>query len=448
MTNSMSRDMTKGSEASLILSFALPMLFGNLLQQLYNIADTIIVGKHLGDDALAAVGATGSITYFFYTFCLGMSIGAGVIVSQYFGAGEPKKVKSAIFNSAIVTFIFSIIITVISVLLSRPLLEFLKTPSEFIDVSVGYMRIACMGTLAVGAYNWINSIMRSLGDTKTPLVFLGIASALNICIDLLFVIVFEWGANGAAAATIIAQFISAVGCIIYGFTKNSDMFLEKDDMKYNSVMAKKCVMVGIPIAVQNSTISISMIALQRVTNTFGEVVMAAYTATMRIEQLIQSLFSSLNAAISAFTGQNTGASEEKRVIRGYHVTVKMSFIVSAVMIIVFWLFANPIVSIFVSGEKTISIAANGLRLNSCFYVFLGLIHTTRGFLNGAGDAGYAAINGLVEVICRIVFSLILTKIAFILHMGIWLTTAITWFVTGIISVLRYKQGIWKRKSLI
>lgn len=448
MANSMSKDMTKGSEASLILRFALPMLFGNLLQQLYNIADTIIVGKHLGDDALAAVGATGSITYFFYTFCLGMSIGAGVIVSQYFGAGENKKVKSAIVNSAVVTFVFSIIITVISVLSTRPLLEFLKTPSEFIDVSVGYMRIACMGTLAVAAYNWINAIMRSLGDTKTPLVFLGVASALNVLLDLLFVMVFEWGANGAAIATIIAQFVSAVGCIIYGFSKNSDMLLEKDDIKLDGAMAKKCVMVGVPIAVQNSTISVSMIALQRVTNTFGETVMAAYTATMRIEQLIQSFFSSLNAAVSAFTGQNTGASEENRVVKGYHVTVKMSFILSAVMLAVFWLFADIIVSAFVSGDNTISIAATGLRLNSCFYIFLGLIHTTRGFLNGAGDAGYAAINGLVEVVCRIIFSLILTKIAFIGHFGIWLTTCITWFVTGIISVLRYKQGIWKKKALI
>lgn len=184
MSIALSKDMTSGSEAKHIIWFALPMLLGNFLQQLYNIVNTIVVGKYLGDDALAAVGATGSMLYFFYTLCLGLSIGSGIIIAQYFGAGQTEKMKSVIFNSAVVTGFFGILISVVSVFLAEPILIFLKTPEHLITTSVGYMRISCGGTIAVAAYNWINSVMRALGDSKTPLVFLGIASVLNVLLDL------------------------------------------------------------------------------------------------------------------------------------------------------------------------------------------------------------------------------------------------------------------------
>lgn len=210
-------DMTQGSEMRHIIMFSLPLLAGNLLQQTYNIVDTMVVGRYLGDDALAAVGATGSITYLFYTLCIGLSVGAGIIVAQYFGAGKQKALRSAVFNSALVTAIFGVVISLLSVPAARPILELLKVPDKLIGDSAVYMQIACGGTIAVAAYNWINAIMRALGDSKTPLIFLGAASLLNALLDLIFVVVFKFGIAGAAWATVLTQALSAISCIVYCF---------------------------------------------------------------------------------------------------------------------------------------------------------------------------------------------------------------------------------------
>ena len=233
--------MTEGSEAGHIVRFALPLLGGNLLQQTYNIVDTVIVGTFLGDSALAAVGATGSITYLFYTLCIGLSIGAGVIIAQLFGMGDHKRMKSAIFSSAVVTAIFGIAVSIISVLLAEPVLRLLNVPDELIGTSALYMRIACGGTVAVAAYNWINAVMRALGDSKTPLIFLGAASILNVLLDLFFVLVLKLGAGGAAFATVLAQGLSAVVCIIFCFKCNSSLRLSHEDMRADKKMMLQCI---------------------------------------------------------------------------------------------------------------------------------------------------------------------------------------------------------------
>lgn len=440
--------MTKGSETRHIIRFALPLLAGNLLQQLYNVVDTIIVGQYLGDDALAAVGATGSITYFFYTLCLGLSIGAGVIISQYFGSKQYNQVKTAIFNSAAVTAIFGVAVSIISVLLTEPVLKLLKTPENLFPTSVGYMKIACGGTIAVAAYNWINSVMRSLGDSKTPLFFLGFASILNVALDLIFVVSMNMGVNGAATATVTSQVCAAALSIIYAFFKNPHIKLSEKEIHIDKNAMLKCIKTGIPIAVQNGMISISMIAIQSVTNTFGETVMAAYTVSMRIEQFVQQPFSSLNAAMSAFVGQNIGAGKQKRAINGLHIGLRISTVFSLAVILVFLFLSQNLVGCFVKGNDVIAIGSKAIILTSFFYISLGAIHVSRGFLNGAGDTGYAFVNGLVEVICRIGLSVTLTRISFIGHWGIWTTTCITWFATAVISILRYKQGKWKCKAIL
>ncbi|MCR5816398.1 MAG: MATE family efflux transporter [Ruminococcus sp.] len=444
---SKSRIMTQGSETGCIVSFTLPLLAGNLLQQTYNVADTMIVGKYLGDSSLAAVGATGSITYLFDTLCIGLSIGAGVLISQYFGSGRLDRVRAAVVNSAVITLIFALIATLPAVVLARPILGALGVPGDLLSRSVTYMRIACAGTVCVAAYNWINSVMRALGDSKTPLIFLAVSTVLNVCLDLLFVIVFKAGVGGAALATILSQGVSAVGCIIYCFKTNPDIRPKRDELHTDPVLMKKCVTTGLPIAAQNGLVSVSMVALQSVTNGFDETVMAAYTASMRIEQLVQQPFISLGAAVTAFTGQNIGAGKEERAVRGLKVSLKISSVFAVVMFIIFTLFGKNIMGIFVSGEQTIEIGALALILTGCCYVPLGSIHTTRGFLNGTGDTGYALVNGLTEVICRIGFSLILTRIPFISWKGIWITTSITWIATGAVGLLRYKGGKWRLKAI-
>lgn len=442
------KNMTEGNELSHIIGFTLPLLMGNIFQQLYNIVDSVIVGRYLGYDALASVGATGSVTFLFYTLCIGLSVGSGILISQSFGANREDDVKKFIVNSAYAALIFGLAVSVIAFSLSGSLLRLMKTPEDIFSAAHGYMQIACLGTVAVSLYNWINAVMRSLGDSRTPLIFLIIASIINVLLDLLFVIVFKMGVNGAALATVIAQAASAAGCIVYAFVKVRFFRFSEGELDLRKYYFSKCIKTGVPIALQNSMISVSMIFLQSVANTFGSVVMAAYTATMRVEQLIQQPFSSLNAALSTFAGQNMGAGLVDRTVRGYRKAVMLMSFFALFMLALFLIASRYVIGIFVTEEAVIEIGANALKLSAFFYIPLGLIHTTRGLLNGAGDVTYAMINGFVEVIGRIGFALILLRIPSIGYWAVWGTTCLTWLLTAVMSVLRYRFGKWKNKVRI
>ena len=443
----MATDMTTGNEAKHVIRFALPLLAGNLLQQVYNVADTAIVGKKLGDDALAAVGATGSVTYLFYTLCLGLATGAGILTAQFFGANLMKRMRSAVWNSALVTVLFGVIISVISVLLTEPVLRLMGTDPELIGMSVSYMRIACAGTLAVAAYNWINAVMRALGDSKTPLKFLGLACVLNIILDLLFVMVLHTGVQGAAVATVISQCISAAACTVYAFRRMPELKMQPEDLRADADMMRLCVRTGLPIAMQSALIAVSMVALQRVTNSFGKTVMTAYTASMRVEQLVQQPFFSLNASLATFAGQNIGAGKTDRAERGLRAGLRTSSALALVMMTVFWIAGAPIIRCFISGAAPIALGAFALRTTSLCYVPLGSIHVVRGFLNGAGDTGYAMLNGMAEVICRIFGALIMIGVFGMDCKAIWYTTCVTWTITGLVGWLRYQSGVWRTKAL-
>lgn len=440
------KNMTEGSETKLILLFALPLVAGNLFQQLYNIVDSAIVGQFLGFEKLAAVGATGSITFLFYSMCNGLSIGAGILVSQSFGAGLHKDVRKFITNSAYVLCAVGVVISIVSTIAAEPVLRLLDTPETVLPDAVCYMQVNCIGTVAVAVYNWISAVLRSLGDSKTPLIFLIVASILNIILDLIFVIPLQMGVGGAALATIISQGVSAVASIIFAFMKNPYFKFLKDDFSPSKSHISRVVRIGMPISLQSGMISISMIFLQKTANSFGETVMAAYTATMKIEQLIHQPFISLNAALSTFTGQNIGAAKLERVSKGYKKTIIMACIFALFMLCVFFLLSDPIMRIFVSEPAVITIGASALMVSCCFYCPLCLIHVTRGLLNGAGDVGFAFINGVAEVIGRIGFALLLVNFTSLGLCSIWLTTCLTWTLTGIMCVLRYKAGIWRRKA--
>lgn len=439
--------MTSGSEFGCIIKFTLPLLLGNLFQQFYNIVDSVIVGQFLGKNALAAVGATGSITYLFYTLCIGISLGTGILIAQHFGAGNDNFVKKLIANSAYVVAVFGAVLTALSVTFAPDLLHILETPDTIFDEAVGYMRIACAGTIAVAAYNWINAVMRSLGNSTIPLVFLIVASVLNVGLDLMFVLVFGMGVGGAALATVIAQGVSALGCIIFAFLKFPQFRIDRSQARTDAKTALNCISKGVPIALQNAFISLSMIYLQRTANTFGDTVIATYTATMRVEQLIQQPFFSLSTALSTFTGQNLGAGLLDRCIRGYRRSMLAMAAFSVTMLVVFMLCSGAIVSFFVSDADVIAIGDTALKLSSCFYLFLGTIHVTRGLLNGAGDVNYAMVNGFVEVIGRIGFATVLAGIPEIGCWAVWATSGLTWFLTGLMSYIRYRGGKWKNHGI-
>lgn len=442
---SYTQKMTEGNELRHIIMFTLPLFAGNLFQQLYNIVDSVIVGKFLGSDKLAAVGTTGSMTYLFSTLCIGLSVGAGILISQRFGAGMHREVRKLIANSAYVIMAFGAVITIISVSFSETLMRLMNTPDNLLRDAADYMRAACSGTLCVAAYNWINSVMRSLGDSRTPLIFLVVASLLNVGLDLLFVVALGWGVTGAAYATVIAQGVSAAGSIIVGFRKNPYFRLTKEDIKPELSVCRRCIITGVPIALQNAMISVSMIFLQRTANGFGETVMAAYTATMRVEQLVQQPFASLNAAVSTFVGQNIGAGLQKRVIRGYHRSMAVTVGFALAIMGVFLLLGDQIVGMFVDEPEVIGIGGSALRLSCLFYIALGTIHTTRGLLNGAGDVIYAMLNGFAEVVGRIGFAILLVNIPGMGWWAVWTTTCLTWVLTALMSLIRYWQGKWKDK---
>ena len=441
-------DMTKGNELKLLLKFAVPMLIGNIFQQLYNMADSIIVGNAEGKNAFAAIGATGSINFLFFSICSGLSVGIGILISQYFGAKNEQNVKKSIANSVYIIAVSGIIMSIISVVFARPILMLLDTPEVILDDAVIYMQIVCGGLVAVAAYNAIASILRALGDSKTPLVFLVVACIINIILDLVFVLGLQMGVAGAAIATIIAQATSAIGCIIYAVRKFPYFNLQKEHRKVDKKIIKQCVRIGVPLAMQSSLIAFSLIFLQKVINGFGEDVVAAFSASNRIEQLVQQPYASLSAAIATFTGQNIGAGQIERVKKGFHKSILVIAIFSLVMLILAYLFGTKIIWLFVKEEKVIELGAKALRITSLFYFPLGMIYISRSLLNGAGDTTASMINGVAEVVGRVLFPTVLISIPFIGVWGIWLTTGLTWLITGLAGFLRYKQGKWKSRSLV
>ena len=441
-------DMTKGNEVGLLLRFALPMLVGNIFQQLYNMVDSIIVGKFVGSNALGAVGAVGNLNFLFFSLCLGLASGIGILISQFFGAGKDDYVKKIIANSVYIITISGAVMSIISFVFARPILHLMNTPAENMKDAVIYMQIVCGATVIVAIYNGISSILRALGDSKTPLIFLIVSSFINVGLDLLFVLVFHWGVAGAAWATVIAQFISAIGSILFALSRNPYLRLEKRHFTVDNDIIKKSFQIGLPGAGQNAMIAFSCVALQSVVNNYGATVMAAYTATSRVEQLVQQPFGSLGTAVSTFAGQNVGAGKYDRVSTSCKKSTLIVLVFSLMMIAVMFLFGDPIVRLFVNEPDVIEIGARGLRITSFMYFALGMIYITRGMLNGVGDAAYAMINGLTEVVGRIGFAYLLMAIPAVGMWGVWYTNGLTWILAGAAGIIRFFQGKWKTKSVV
>lgn len=441
-------DMTKGNEVGLLLRFALPMLVGNIFQQLYNMVDSIIVGKFVGSNALGAVGAVGNLNFLFFSLCLGLASGIGILISQFFGAGKDDYVKKIIANSVYIITISGAVMSIISFVFARPILHLMNTPAENMEDAVIYMQIVCGATVIVAIYNGISSILRALGDSKTPLIFLIVSSFINVGLDLLFVLVFHWGVAGAAWATVIAQFISAIGSILFALSRNPYLRLEKRHFTVDNDIIKKSFQIGLPVAGQNAMIAFSCVALQSVVNNYGATVMAAYTATSRVEQLVQQPFGSLGTAVSTFAGQNVGAGKYDRVSTSCKKSTLIVLVFSLMMIAVMFLFSDPIVRLFVNEPDVIEIGARGLRITSFMYFALGMIYITRGMLNGVGDAAYAMINGLTEVVGRIGFAYLLMAIPAVGMWGVWYTNGLTWILAGAAGIIRFFQGKWKTKSVV
>lgn len=435
MNNTM--DMTQGSPVRHLLLFSIPMLIGNIFQQVYNLVDSVIVGQFIGADALAAVGATGSLTFFFFALCNGIGTGGGIITSQSFGSHDDARVKKCIANTGYIMLVFPIVVGALAFVLARPLLVVLSTPEAILTDAVIYTQILSVGLLFVSIYNYVSSMLRALGDSKTPLYFLIFSCLLNVVLDLLFVCVFNMGVFGAGLATVVAQLVGGALCLLFACMKNPYFKLTKDDFQVDSKVVWSALRLGIPLSLQFSLIAISSMALQRVVNSFGAIAVAAFTATSRIEQLVHQPYQTLSSSLSTYCGQNYGAKQNKRVYEGYHKSLIIMLVFTVIIVPVIQFLGDDITSWFVSDEAVIAMGGQALRITSWFYFFLGIIYVVRGILNGLGDAFFAMFNGVIEVIGRFTVPILMTKYMGIGLWGIWWSVGVVWGISGLTAWFRY-----------
>ena len=437
-------NMTEGNPLSLLIVFSIPMLIGNLFQQTYNIADSVIVGRLIGANALAAVGATNSVSFLFFSVCNGIGSGGGIVTSQVFGAGKDEQVRRAITNSAYLMLASSLIMAVLAYVFTVPVLRLTGTPQEIFPDAVLYMHMCCIGVPFVAVYNYASSMLRALGDSRTPLFFLIFACLMNVSLDVLFVYSFHLGVFGAALATMLSQLVAGLGCLAYAVGTNPYFHLKKQDYAFDRNISFQAVKIGLPLALQWSMIAVSSTALQTVVNSFGTVAVAAFTATNRIEQVLYQFYGSLSQALATFTGQNYGAGKMERIRTGMRKSMGVTVLFSLLMLGVMFAFGFPVIRAFVAEPEVVRLGGAALRITSLFYVFLGVIYMTRGVLNGVGDALFAFINGIVEMACRIGIPFFLTRIPGVGVWGIWWTAGLTWGISALFCSLRYFS--WRRRQ--
>lgn len=446
----MVRDMTKGSAAKLILAFTIPMFIGNVFQQLYNMVDSVVVGRFVGPNALAAVGTSFPIIFFLISLVLGLTMGSGIIISQFFGAKQYDKVRRAASTALIFQTVFGIVLSIIGFLVSKPLLLLLRTPPEIINDSATYMRIYFCGLLFMFTYNTFSSILRALGDSKTPLYFLMVSAVVNTVLDVLFVAKFGWGVAGVAWATLIAQAISAVLCVIYIRRRLPILQFTRAEFVFDRELFKMMVKIGIPSSVQQSVVSIGMMAVQGLINSFGGVTMAAYTAASRLDTFAMMPIQNFSMALSTYAGQNIGGSRMDRVRAGLRATLAMAM-VSCLVVSVLVFFVGPqLIQIFVGAGETevISRGVGYLRIVSLFYVFFSIMIVLNGLLRGAGDTMVTMSTSLVDLGTRVVVAYWLASIPTLGFRGIWWSIPAGWTVSAIIPIVRYLTGGWKAKAVV
>ena len=442
MRNRSTMNMTEGSPLALLSVFALPLLIGNLFQQAYNLADSMIVGRLLGADALAAVGATGSISFLFFSIFNGISGGCGIVTAQYFGARKDQMVCKSIANSAYIMLGSSVVTGLIAFLMVPTVLTWMSTPQKILPDAIIYMRMTTASVPLLAVYNYASSMQRALGDSRTPLYFLVLSCLLNVGLDLL--LVGDLGVFGAALATMISQLLAGAGSLLYAFRRNPYFRVGRANRAFDRAIAKSAVRYGLPLALQWSLIAISTTALQYVVNSFGPTAVAAYTATNRLEQLVQQPFGSVSMALSTYAGQNMGAGKAHRIRLGFRDSLLAMIALAGVMAVIMQIWGESLVGMFVHEREVIELGGRALKITSLFYAFLGVIYVTRGVLNGVGDALFSVINGIVEIAGRVGLPLLLLRLIGADVMTIWITAGVTWMLAGISCVLRYIS--WRKRQ--
>lgn len=442
------KDLTKGNEAKLIFQFAIPMLLGNVFQQLYQIINSVIVGRFLGEKALAAVGASVPIIFTLIALIIGFGIGASVVISQYFGAKDYEKVRRTSDTINIFLFFSGIALSIIGILCSGWIFQQLQLPQELMHDAKLYLNIYLSGLVVMFGFNGTTSILRGIGDSKTPLYFLIISVIINIFLDLLFILVFKWGIAGAALSTVISQIAAYATAIIYLNRNHHIIRFNLKLIHFDRLIFWQSVRIGLPTGIQQTFVALGSMALMGIVNTYGTIVIAGYTAAMRIDQLALLPAMNFSAALSGFVGQNMGANKISRVKAGLRATFFMSAAVclAITIAVVFW--GDNIMAMFTTNPEVIKVGHKYLIIVSLFYIFFSTMFTFNGMLRGTGATLIPMFITLFSLwLIRIPLAYFLSQHTRLGVEGIWWSIPIAWFMGTAGSYIYYKMGNWKNKAI-
>ena len=440
-------DLTEGKVWKVIVRFAVPLLVGNLLQQFYNITDSIIVGQFLGKEALAAVSASLFIYYVIISLVIGVGSGTTVVISQLFGAKQYQKVQLAFSSFFIFMLVGGIILSIAGIIFAEPVFRLTNTPEEVIPQAVAYFRIYIGGTFLFVTFNSIISILRGVGESVRPMLFILITTVLNIAFDLLFILVFKWGIEGAARATVVSQGIGM--CIALAYVNNTHPLLsiKKQDMLFDWKLFKESLKIGLPTSVQQCAIALGLIALLGIVNSFGTNTLTAYGAAGKIDTIITQAILTLSGALAAFCGQNIGAGRLDRVKKGVQFTMYTNIALGLLTFAAVYLFGNEMMRIFTKDIDVVAIGKEYLLIIGGFFIVHGALNVYNGALRGAGDTLFPMITSLVCLwLIRIPLAYYLSS--WLGRNGIWWAIGISITIGLIVTFVYYKMGFWKRRRRI
>lgn len=436
--------MTSGSPAKLIFGFAIPMFLGLLFQQFYSMVDTLIVGKFLGVNPLAGVGSTTSLNFMVLGFCMGVCNGFAIPVAQMFGAKEEHRLRRYVTNGAWLCIVFSIVMTLVVVAVCRPVLVLMQTPEEIFEYAYVYIVIVFWGIPCTFLYNILAAIIRSLGDSKTPVIFLAISSGINIVLDLVFVLVFGMGVEGPAIATVLAQGVSGIICLWYMYRKFSVLHASREEWRPEfSYMGKLCY-IGIPMGLQYSVTAIGTLVLQAAVNGLGAAVVAGVTAGQKINAFIQCPLEALGQTMAPYAGQNMGAEKYDRIGKGLKSAVGMGFAVSVLCFVLAIFFGKQLTMLFVDASETTIISYSYQFLLYCTggYCLLTLVNTVRFTIQGMGFSVFAILSGIMEMIARILAATVVVQM--IGFAGTCLAHPMAWLFADVFLIPAF---FWCRKKV-
>ncbi|MBR0365197.1 MAG: MATE family efflux transporter, partial [Clostridia bacterium] len=430
-------DMTRGDPMRMIFAFAAPLLLGNIFQQLYNVIDSTIVGRFIGAQALAATGAPGSVLMLMMCLCMGLTSGAGIIIAQCYGAKNYDALRSTIGTLITVLSVLTGILMFIGTVIATPVLRFINVPENILCDASTYMKIFMLAAPFTMLYNACSALMRSTGDSRTPLMVLIISSFLNIGLDLLFITVFGWGVAGAALATGLAQAVSAVVCLMALYRKRHELHIDSIKAEFIPDSAVLIFKTGVPAAMQSSMISLGTLAVRSLINSFGTSAMAAYTAATHIDSLAIMVVVSMGMALSVYSGQNIGAGQILRIRQTLNKTLAVVLGYCAVIGLIIFFFGQNIISVFLDpneAAESVAIGAQYLKIIGSAYVMAGIMRCYLNVIQGAGDTNISMLTGAVELSIRVIASYALVKPFGLI--GLWIAIPISWGCGSIVPLLR------------